>query len=143
MAASTTSKTPKEPSFEINNFNLPDERDNVDEWIELIRSLIFMEKGTYSDDPDCGVHIATYEFGDLVRDSGALQSEIERQCKAYLSDVPIGTLVVQSFYNEDRNIYVVKILVGFVEGSVKTQREIQISDEDGVLSSIIAKFDEK
>lgn len=143
MAASTTSTVPKEPQFVVNNFNLPDEKDNAAEWIELIRSLIFMEKGTYSDDPDCGVHIALYEFGDLVRDSGILQAEIERQCKAYLSDVPIGSLVVQAYYDEESNVYVVKILVGFVEGSIKTNYKIHITDEDGVLSSVIAKFDEK
>lgn len=143
MASSTTSKEIKEPTFIINSFNIPDEKSYVTEWIELIRSLVFLEKGTYSDEPNCGVDINTYEFRDLVNGCDALQSEIEYQCKAYLPDIPIGALNVIAEYIPENNVYVVKINVGFGKDSIKDIQTITLTDEDGVISAIIDKFNEK
>ena len=143
MAASTTSTVVKEPTFEVSNFESPREVDNADMWIKLICELIFLEKGTYSDEPDCGVHIAKYAYNDLIEDSSILESEIKLQVGSYLADIPIGTLSVKAYYWEERNIYILRVLVGFVEGSVITYRTIDINDENRTLSYIISKFDEK
>lgn len=143
MPASTTSKVLKEPTLDISDFNIPNEQNDVDMYIELITSLIFLEKGTYSEDPDCGVHIKKYEYADLIRDSRPLQDEIARQCNRYLPDIPIGNIEVTSFYWAERNIYVVQIQVSFIEGSLVTKRTISITSEDKVLTEVISKFDEK
>ena len=143
MAASTTSTAIREPTFEISDFNTPKEIENADAWIKLIAALIFLEKGTYSDSPDAGVHIAMYEFNELVEGKTNLESEIRYQCANYLSDIPIGVLEVKSVYWEEKNQYIVRVLVGFKEGSVLTYRAIDITDEDKILSYIISKFDEK
>lgn len=143
MASSSTSKEIREPTLVVNNFNLPDEKSNVDEWIELIRSIIFLEKGTYSDEPNCGVDITTYEFRDLINGCDTLQSEIEYQCKAYLPDIPIGALNVTAEYLPENNVYVVKVSVYFKNDAISEGRTLQLTDEDGVISAIINKFNEK
>lgn len=143
MAASSTSTAIKEPTFEVSDFNSPKEVENADAWIRLIAELIFLEKGTYSDSPDAGVQISDYEFNELVEGKSHLQTEINSQCSQYLSDIPIGVLEVSSFYWEEKNQYVVQVLVGFVEGSVLTYRAIHITDEDKTLTYLISKYDEK
>lgn len=143
MAASSTSTAIKEPTFEISDFNSPKEVENADAWIRLIAELIFLEKGTYSESPNAGVQIANYEFNDLMEGMSDLQTEIQTQCSTYLSDIPIGTLTVNSFYWEDKNQYVVQVLVGFIENAVRTYRAINITDEDKTLTYLIAKYDEK
>lgn len=143
MAASSTSTAIKEPTFEVSDYNTPKEIENADSWIKLIAALIFLEKGTYSDSPDAGVHIAKYEFNELVEGKSELESEIRQQCATYLSDIPIGVLEVASVYWEEKNQYIVRVLVGFREGSVLTYRSIDITDEDKILSYVISKFDEK
>lgn len=143
MAASSTSTAVKEPTFEISDYNSPKEVLNADAWVRLIASLIFLEKGTYSDSPDAGVHISQYEFNDLVEGKVDLRSEIQRQCNEYLTDIPIGVLDVQSVYWEEKDQYIVQVLIGFQEGSVTTFRAINITDNDDTLSYLIAKFDEK
>ena len=143
MAASTTSTVVKEPTFEVGDFGAPKEMVNADMWIRLICELIFLEKGTYSDEPNAGVHISMYKFEELVSGMAELENEIRTQCSQYLSDVPIGVLKVTSYYWEERNIYVLRVLVGFKEGSVLTYRTIDITEGDQILTYIISKYDEK
>ena len=143
MAASTTSTVVKEPTFEVGDFGSPKETVNADMWIRLICELIFLEKGTYSDEPNAGVHISMYKFEELMSGMSELESEIRGQCAQYLADIPIGTLKLTAFYWEERNIHVIRILVGFVEGSVLTYRTIDITEGDQILTYIISKYDEK
>lgn len=143
MAASTTSTVVKEPTFEVGEFGSPKETVNADMWIRLICELIFLEKGTYNDEPNAGVHISMYKFEELMSGMSELESEIKMQCSHYLSDIPIGVLKLTSFYWEERNIYVLRVLVGFIEGSVVTYRAIDITEGDQILTYIISKYDEK
>ena len=143
MAASTTSTVIKEPTFEVSDFGSPKELENADMWIRLICELVFLEKGTYSDEPDAGVHISTYKFSELTTGTAELENEIRKQCSIYLADIPIGMMKVTSFYWEERNIYILRILVGFKEGTVLTYRTIDISEGDQILTYIISKYDEK
>lgn len=143
MAASTTSTVVKEPTFEVGDFGSPKETVNADMWIRLICELVFLEKGTYSDEPDAGVHISMYKFEELIHGMAELESDIRMQCSRYLADIPIGILKLASFYWEERNIYVLRILVGFREGTVTTYRTIDITEGDQILNYIISKYDEK
>lgn len=138
-----SSSVVKEPTFTVSDFNSPKEVENADMWIELICQLVFMEKGTYSDSPEIGVEISKYEFADLTKDASTLEMEIKDQIGMYLSDIPIGTLTVKPYYWAERNIYIIRILVGFMNGSVSIIRAIDITNEDNVLSYIIRKYDEK
>ena len=133
----------KEPTFTVSDFNTPKEIENADMWIELICQLVFMEKGTYSDSPDIGVDITKHEFNDIIRDTSVLELDIRDQITKYLSDIPIGVLTVKPYYWSERNIYVLRILVGFLQGSVTVTRAIDITDKDNVISYIIRKYDEK
>ena len=133
----------KEPTFTVSDFNSPKEVENADMWIELICQLVFLEKGTYSDSPDIGVHITKYEFTDLIHDASVIELEIRDQITKYLSDIPIGMLTVKPYYWSERNIYVLRILVGFLQGSVTITRAIDITGEDNAISYIIRKYDEK
>lgn len=133
----------KEPTFTVSDFNSPKEVENADMWIELICQLIFMEKGTYSDSPDIGVDITKYEYTDVIRDASTIEMDIKDQINKYLSDIPIGVLTVKPYFWAERNIYVLRVLVGFIEGSVTITRAIDITDIDNTLSYIIRKYDEK
>lgn len=133
----------KEPTFTVSDFNSPKEVENADMWIELICQLIFMEKGTYSDSPDIGVDISKYEYSDIIQDASKIEIAIRDQVNNYLSDIPIGVLTVKPFYWSERNIYVLRVLVGFMQGSVTITRTIDITSEDNTLSYIIRKYDEK
>lgn len=133
----------KEPTFTVSDFNSPKEVENADMWIELICQLIFMEKGTYSDSPDIGVEITKYEYSDIIRDTSKIELEIRDQVNNYLSDIPIGVLTVKTYFWAERNIHVLRVLVGFIQGSVTITRAIDITNTDNVLSYIIRKYDEK
>ena len=133
----------KEPTFTVSDFNSPKEVENADMWIELICQLIFLEKGTYSDSPDIGVDITKYEYSDIIRDTSKIELEIRDQINNYLSDIPIGVLTVKPYYWAERNIHVLRVIVGFIQGSVTVTRAIDITDMGNALSYIIRKYDDK
>lgn len=143
MPAATTSTNVREPLLSINEFNVPDELENEEMWVKLMCGLIFLEKGTYSDEPNAGVEIVRYEYDDLIQGKIDIEEEIFDQCRTYLSDIPLVNVTVKPHYWEARGEYVVRILFYFAQDDQIYSRAVDLFKEDKILKYLIAKFDSK
>ena len=76
-----------------------------DAYVQLIRRLLVMRKGTYPTVPDMGVDIARYRFSDIdTLIAGDLKNAIIDQVNTYIPSLPL----------EDVNIYKLKYQNGYV-----------------------------
>lgn len=87
----------KELSLNINNFDAPDKLNGPKAWVNLILTLIYMDKGTYPESPEMGIGIMDYDFqfADEVIDD--LEEAINEQVRIYLPDVPFESASVEEY----------------------------------------------
>lgn len=87
----------KELSLNINNFDEPDKLNGPKAWVNLILTLIYMDKGTYPESPEMGIGIMDYDFqfADEVIDD--LEEAINEQVRIYLPDVPFESASVEEY----------------------------------------------
>lgn len=87
----------KELSLNINSFDEPDKITGPKAWVNLILTLIYMDKGTYPESPEMGIGIMDYDFqfADEVIDD--LEEAINEQVRIYLPDVPFESASVEEY----------------------------------------------
>lgn len=87
--------------WEFNNFRQPSTVNNLQSIATMIKSLLFLEKGTYPDCPEMGVGIQNYLF-DSLDDAkiSEIYSEINDQITKYLPTIYIQNIIVKNFNND-------------------------------------------
>lgn len=99
----------KELGLGINVFNKPVEYQGKTAWFQLILNLLFLRPGTYPSIPSMGVGIQDYEYEYLDDVKDNIQASIQDQCKAFLPDVPLENVDIQSVDYEGKKIMLIVI----------------------------------
>lgn len=105
--------TPREPTFELDDFNRPLEVEGADAWIRDVVAMAFYEPGTFAADPNLGVAVNTTSFEFMDDAVISIREKLTQACRVYLSDVPIESLVVSSYYWDELDTNVLAINVSF------------------------------
>lgn len=89
----------KELLMDINDFQKPAYRSNLEALAQTIQNIILIDPGTYPNDPNfgCGISYYLFEFNDSVTIT-ELQSKIDEQITKYAlhPDVTVSTNVSSS-----------------------------------------------
>lgn len=96
MQNNTLESSKKELILGLNSFNKPGETIGKTAWIKLITYLMFMKKGTYPSCPTMGIGIQQYDYEFMDTAITNLQTDIQDQVSAYLPDVPLNSVSVES-----------------------------------------------
>lgn len=104
---------PREPTFELDEFNEPMEVTGPDVWVRDVVAMAFYEQGTFADDPQAGaaINYEVYNFDDEA--ARIIQERMNECCKKYLSDIPIESLDVSIYAWEEMNTNVLVLNVTF------------------------------
>lgn len=86
-----------ELSLNINNFDEPDKLSGPKAWVNLILTLIYMDKGTYPESPEMGIGIMDYDFQIVDEVIDELEEAINEQVRIYLPDVPFESASVEEY----------------------------------------------
>lgn len=86
-----------ELSLNINNFDEPDKLSGPKAWVNLILTLIYMDKGTYPESPEMGIGIMDYDFQIVDEVVDDLEEAINEQVRIYLPDVPFESASVEEY----------------------------------------------
>ena len=105
--------TPREPTFELNEFNEPLELDGPKAWIRDVVEMAFYEPGTFSDDPELGVNINGELYTFAEESAARIRNGLTEGCKNYLRDIPIKELIVSTYFWEEMQSYVTVITASF------------------------------
>lgn len=131
-----------EPTFAVSAFNTPLELEGADAWTTQICQLLFLEKGTYEHTPDMGIEISSKTYTDTDSYVYTMQREINTQVNQFLSNIPLNSINVSTYYWASRNTDIVRITLGFnVDGTI-ISRSAYVTKKDDVLTYIISKFNE-
>ena len=104
---------PREPTFELNQFDEPLEAAGPDAWIRDVVAMAFYEPGTFVTDPTLGVYINSEVYNFTDTSANIIRSKMMNACRKYLTDVPLDSLDVSTYYWEEMDTYVVVLSVTF------------------------------
>ena len=137
MPLNKTIPTPREPTFELNEFNQPLEVSGPDAWIRDIVSMALYEPGMFSENTSLGVYSQNelYSFA-----TPAINTIYNNACENYLKDIPIDTLNVSSYNWDEKNTTVLVISCTFTTTTGPTTYAAYISTIDTQLSYIISQL---
>lgn len=105
--------TPREPTFELNEFNEPLEVEGPKSWIRDVVEMAFYEPGTFSDDPELGVNVNGELYTFAEESAASIRTKLSEACKTYLSDIPLKELIVSTYFWEEMETYVTVITATF------------------------------
>lgn len=99
----------KELGLNTNVFGKAVEYKGKEAWFQLILNLLFLRPGTYPSIPTMGIGIQDYEyeFIDDIKDN--LQINIQDQVKAFLPDVPLDSIDIQTVDYDGHTILLITI----------------------------------
>ena len=86
----------KELTFNISNFNKPEEHKGLHTLAFNIRNLMLMKKGTMPNSPRMGIDILSYRFDRLTNDNLIkIQDEILNQIETYMGRRIVANVVIK------------------------------------------------
>lgn len=104
----------KELSFNMSNFNVPEEHEGLNTLAFNIRNLMLMKKGTMPNSPRMGIDILSYRFDRLTVDNlMKIQEEILSQIETYMGRRLIANVVIKREIDATRinnGVYILFVL---------------------------------
>ena len=97
MAEEKSDYQKKELTLNINNFDEPDKLSGPKAWVNMILTLIYMEKGTYKESPEMGIGILNYDFEFVDDIIDELEDQINDQVRIYLPDIPFESASLEEY----------------------------------------------
>ena len=113
MPLNKTIPTPREPTFELNDFNQPLEVSGPDAWIRDIVSMALYEPGMFSENTSLGVYSQNELYSFATPAINTIYNNLHNACENYLKDIPIDTLNVSSYNWDEKNTTVLVISCTF------------------------------
>ena len=140
MPLNKTIPTPREPTFELNDFNQPLEVSGPDAWIRDIVSMALYEPGMFSENTSLGVYSQNELYSFATPAINTIYNNLHNACENYLKDIPIDTLNVSSYNWDEKNTTVLVISCTFTTTTGPTTYAAYISTIDTQLSYIISQL---
>lgn len=140
MPLNKTIPTPREPTFELNEFNQPLEVSGPDAWIRDIVSMALYEPGMFSENTSLGVYSQNELYSFATPAINTIYNNLHNACENYLKDIPIDTLNVSSYNWDEKNTTVLVISCTFTTTTGPTTYAAYISTIDTQLSYIISQL---
>ena len=132
--------SPKEPTFELDEFNQPREVSGPDAWIRDIVSMALFEPGMFSENTSRGVHSQNELYPFTEPAVNTIYNKLNNACENYLKDIPIDTLNISSYNWAEKNTNVLVISCTFTTSTGPTSYAAYISTIDSQLSYIISQI---
>lgn len=140
MPLNKTIPTPREPTFELNDFNQPLEVSGPDAWIRDIVSMALYEPGMFSENTSLGVYSQNELYSFATPAINTIYNNLHNACENYLKDIPIDSLNVSSYNWDEKNTTVLVISCTFTTTTGPTTYAAYISTIDTQLSYIISQL---
>ncbi len=97
----TAEELKNESLFEYDNFRKPATVNGLASVAQLVKSLLYLQPGTYPDAPSMGIGIENYLFEAMSKETLTdLQNKIRDQMRTYLPSIYIQDLVVKKIENQ-------------------------------------------
>ena len=101
-----------ELSFDLNNFNRPQEYAGAGAWAMQIVQLCMYDKGTFPSNPEIGIGMKKYDFG-LEDYRYKLQSAINEQVTRFFPDMPFNYCTVDAVEDAATNSLILYLYISF------------------------------
>lgn len=84
------------PKLDLSNFNTPLLLEGIDAYIDMILTLILMEKGANPNSPDMGLYIERYRYSLITPETMEEIAEgLRTQLKTYIPTLPVYNVRVE------------------------------------------------
>ena len=131
---------PREPTFELNEFNEPLEVEGAKSWIRDVVEMAFYEPGTFSDDPDLGVNVNGELYTFAEESANTIRERLVEACRVYLEDIPIEDIIVTTYLWEEMDTYVTVITASFKQSSTPIVYNAYVSVIDHQLRYVVSQL---
>jgi hypothetical protein len=132
--------TPREPTFELNEFNEPLELTGPKAWIRDVVAMAFYEPGTFSDDPDLGVNVNGELYTFAEESAARIRTNLTAACDKYLGDIPMTELIVSTYLWEEMDTYVTVITASFKQPKNVVMYNAYVSIIDHQLRYVVSQI---